>query len=194
MSRPRAPLSEVIVTGQLMKRPERPILSTFTNAVMAELDRLLLEQPQGFLAEAARAALILPGGHSAGLSLCGGDGACAARAVEGRWAKHPGSAALLDRWLCPLALERRELLLVSRPERALPELEALYPRIEEALLAPFFHQGRDGDHGDRPAGVVWAVFHDAQLRFDIHDGYMLQELARLLQAAFAHPGLRLLLS
>ena len=28
------PLSEVLISEQLLRRPERPILSTFTNAVM----------------------------------------------------------------------------------------------------------------------------------------------------------------
>jgi hypothetical protein len=164
--------SEVLISGQLMKRPERPILSTFTNAVVVELDRLLSEQPQDFMAEAARAAKILPGAHSAGVSLVSeAGGPCHARAVEGRWTRHRDSVVLLDRSLCPLAVREGELLLLSRPQRACAELDALYPPIEEALLAPFSSEGH-------PAGVVWAVFHDARLQFDIHDGYMLEALAR----------------
>lgn len=170
------PLSEVLVSEALLRRPERPILSTFTNAVMMELDRLLNETPAQFLEEVARAAMILPGGHSGGLSLAGVDGRCVTRALDGRWSKHRDSAALLDRILCPLALERKNLLLLSRPQRCFAELEAVYPTIEEALLAPFFHDGR-------PAGVVWSVFHNTQLQFDIHDGYMLQDLARMVAAA-----------
>jgi hypothetical protein len=170
------PLSEVLISEQLLRRPERPILSTFTNAVMVELDRLLNEAPEQFLEEAARAAMILPGANSGGLSLVGDDGLCATRALEGRWAKHRASAALLDHILCPLALERKNLLLLSRPQRCFAELEAVYPPIEEALLAPLFHEGR-------PAGVVWAVFHNSQLQFDIHDGYMLEDLARIVAAA-----------
>ena len=170
------PLSEVLISEQLLRRPERPILSTFTNAVMVELDRLLNEAPEQFLEEAARAAKILPGTQSGGLSLVGDDGTCVTRALDGRWSKHRDSAALLDRILCPLALERKTLLLLSRPQRCFTELEAAYPLIEEALLAPFFHDGR-------PAGVVWAVFHNSQLQFDIHDGYMLQDLARMVAGA-----------
>lgn len=172
---PATPLTEVLISEQLLRRPERPILSTFTTAVMAELDRLLAEQPQDVMAEAARAAMILPGAHSGGVSLVRGD-VCGARAVEGRWTRHPDSTVLLDRILCPLALERGELLLLSRPHRAIAGLEAVYPLIEEALLAPFFHDGR-------PAGVVWAVFHNTQLQFDIHDGYMLQNVAGVLAGA-----------
>lgn len=170
------PLSEVLISEQLLRRPERPILSTFTNAVMVELDRLLHEAPAQFLEEAARAARILPGTQSGGISLVGDDGNCVTRTVDGRWSRHRDSAALLDRILCPLALERKNLLLLSRPQRCFAELEAVYPAIEEALLAPFFHEGR-------PAGVVWAVFHNSQLQFDIHDGYMLQDLARMVAAA-----------
>jgi hypothetical protein len=169
------PLSEVLISGQLLKRKERPILSTFTNAVVAELDRLLAEQPQDFMAEAARAAMILPGGHSGGISL-GEGAACATRWVEGRWRRLPESVALFDRSVCPLALQQPGLSLLSRPRRLLPGLEALYPPIEEALLAPIVLKGRQ-------AGLVWAVFHNSELQFDIHDGYMLQDLASMLAGA-----------
>lgn len=174
---PPVPLTEVLITEQLMRRRERPILSTFTNAVMVELHRLLAEEPAQFPTEAARAAMILPGAHSAGLSLVTEEPTVFhAPIVDGRWTKHADSAARLQASLCPLALEHRRLLMVSRPERAFLSLQGAYPPIVEALLAPFFI-------GERPAGVVWAVFHNADLQFDIHDGYMLEELARLVASA-----------
>lgn len=173
---PVTSLPEVLISEQLAQRPERPILSTFTNAVMVELDRVLSESPQDFTAEVARAAMILSGGHSGGLSLANAAGGCSTRAAEGRWSRHPASTDLVNRHLCPLAIGRGSLLMVSRPQRAIAQLRAVYPQIEEALLVPFFDEGR-------PAGVVWAAFHTDQLQFDIHDGYMLQELARLLARA-----------
>ena len=172
------PLRDVLILDQVLRRPDRPILSTFTNAVMAELDRVLAEAPALYLEEAARAAMILPGSQSGGLSVVSADASgCATRAVIGRWAKHPESCALLDAVLCPRVLEGRALMAFARPERGLPELAAAYPPMVEVLMAPFFD-------GDRPAGVVWSVFHQGEAPFDRHDAWMVDELGRVLTAVY----------
>lgn len=171
-------LQDVLITDQVLRRPDRPILSTFTNAVMTELDRVLVEAPALYLEEAARAAMILPGSHSGGLSVVdAGSSACRTRAVIGRWAKHPDSCALLDAVLCPLVLERKALLALARPERSFPALEAAYPTMVEILMAPLFD-------GERPAGVVWSVFHQGELPFDRHDAFMVDELGRVLTSVY----------
>ena len=171
------PLEEVIITDQLFRRPDRPILSTFTNAVMVELDRLLTEAPDQYVEESARAAMILPGSQSGGISVADPEtSACRTRAVLGRWAGQAGSCALLDAVLCPMVLERRVLMAFAHPERSFTELEAVYPPMVEILMAPFFDV-------DRPAGVVWSVFHSGDAPFDRHDAWMVDELGRVLTKA-----------
>ncbi len=171
-------LQNVLILDQILRRPDRPILSTFTMAVMAELDRVFNEAPALYLEEAARAAMILPGAQSGGLSVVdAATSVCGTRAVIGRWAKQPESCALLDAVLCPLVLERKALLAFARPERCLPELAAAYPPMVEILMAPFFD-------GARPAGVVWSVFHQGELPFDRHDAFMVDELGRVLSAVY----------
>ena len=171
-------LQNVLILDQILRRPDRPILSTFTMAVMAELDRVFNEAPALYLEEAARAAMILPGAQSGGLSVVdAATSVCGTRAVIGRWAKQPASCALLDAVLCPRVLERKALLAFSRPERCLPELAAAYPPMVEILMAPFFD-------GARPAGVVWSVFHQGELPFDRHDAFMVDELGRVLSAVY----------
>jgi len=171
-------LQDVLILDQILRRPDRPILSTFTMAVMAELDRVFNEAPALYLDEAARAAMILPGAQSGGLSVIDpSSSAFRTRAVIGRWAQHPESCALLDAVLCPLVLERKALLAFARPERCLPELGAAYPPMVEILMAPFFD-------GDRPAGVVWSVFHRGEMPFDRHDAFMVDELGRVLTSVY----------
>ena len=172
-----ADLSEMLITDALSRRRDRPILSTFTNAVMAELDRLLDVAPEQYVEEVARAAMILPGAQSGGVSvLDAASGACRTRAVLGSWEKHRGSCVLLDEVLCPLALEHKMLLAIAHPQRGFRQLEAVYPPVVEILMMPFFS-------GARPAGVVWSVFHQGDAPFDRHDAYMVEELGRVLTAA-----------
>jgi len=171
-------LQDVLILDQILRRPDRPILSTFTMAVMAELDRVLNEAPELYLEEAARAAMILPGAQSGGISVVdAATSICRTRAVIGRWARHPESCALLDAVLCPRVLEQKALLAFARPERSLPELEAAYPPMVEILMAPVFDR-------DRPAGVVWSVFHQGEVPFDRHDAFMVDELGRVLTAVY----------
>ncbi len=174
-------LQGVLITDQLARRRDRPILSTFTNAVMAELDRLLAEAPDQYVEEVARAAMILPGAQSGGVSgLDAASSACHTLAVLGSWEKHRGSCALLDEVLCPLALEHKMLLAIAHPQRGFRQLGAVYPPVVETLMMPFFA-------GGRPVGVVWSVFHQGDAPFDRHDAYMVEELGRVLTAA--HPRL-----
>jgi hypothetical protein len=167
------------ITARLAQRRVRPIQSSFMNSVIVDLEMKNAEDPAHALQRVARAVIELTGAHSAGVSLLSGgvNGEVLIwRAVSGAWSGHAGLSLPRQGSPCGWALQRGELLLLSRPARHCPAVQALRPPVVEGMYTGF--AGR--------RGVVWALAHDHQLEFDGQDAFMLQEVG--LRAAAALPG------
>jgi signal transduction histidine kinase len=66
---------------------------------------------------------------------------------------------------------------MCHPERHFPYLAAVTPGIEEALLIPFYIEGR-------AVGTIWVIAHDSAHRFDAEDLRIMTNLATFAAAVY----------
>lgn len=156
----------------LDRRPVRPIQSTFFNSILVNLAYRDAESPGCGLPGLPWAVMEATGAQSAGLSLIGDDGSVCWTAVSGRWASCAGRRFPLRDAPCSAALDAGGLVVLITPARAYPAIAGLSPGVAEGMYAPVVREGR-------PAGVLWALAHDARLQFDSQDAFMLAELAAM---------------
>ncbi len=174
-------LTGVLVTGDLAVRPVRPIQSSFMNSVIVDLQYQIADDPAHCLQKLARAIIELTGAQSSGVGILDSnqsDNCFKWVAVSGKWKEYEGHSVPCDGSPCGVVYAQQALQLFARPERCFPILRELRPVIAEGMYAPF-------DGGSAGQGVVWALFHREDLRFDSQDVFMLQELARLAVTACA---------
>lgn len=179
-----AALEDVLVTGELDRRPPRPADCALENRALAALADSLARGADGLLQSLAEQVVECCRAESAGISILeGGDpGAGDASqsrfrwaAVAGAFATHTGSSLPHALAPCRMVIERDEPLLLDRPARYFHPLRAADPAIAEALLVPFHCEGR-------PVGTVWALTHEGARRFDREDARVLESLARFAAA------------
>jgi PAS domain S-box-containing protein len=164
-------------TGVLASRPRRAPDYAREAAALRQLVRHLSSEdlPQ----QIVDLILVLCRAHSAGLS-----------SVE------PNEEPRLFRWLAtagpfappPLDAPREDgpfadlersnaVLLFERQDPAFPGLRTLDPPVEEAIVAPWFS-------GGEAVGMLWAVAHGPDRRFDAEDARLLQSLLAVAATAW----------
>lgn len=170
-------LDDVLITGELQRRPARRNPSAEIGALSALMDQLTgaPEAVQGKLTE-----LVLTACHadSAGISLleAGPPEVFRWTAVRGAFSANLGCTIPREESPCGVVLKRNEVLLFRDSERFFPRLRAVSPRSYETLLAPF-------DVDGRPGGTVWAIKHSPDGRFNAEDARLLRSVARAASAA-----------
>jgi len=175
----RLPLDAVLATDELRRRPARPADPAAENDALTALVEALARPDAQPLQELAECLLGLCRAHSAGVSLLDTDAGQPVfrwRAVAGRWAARRGGTMPRDHSPSGVTLDRREPQLFSHPERHFHFASTLDLPIAEALVVPFFV-------GDRAAGTLWVLAHDASRRFDGEDARLLTWLARFAALA-----------
>ncbi len=156
-------LASVISTGELGRRPARAPDHAGESRALVALAQAMSNSPDRILQQLVEAAMTLCRAQSAGISLLDEErGRFLWPAIAGAWSMHVGIGTPRDFGPCGTVLDRREALLFSRPERCFGYLSAVTPRIEEALLIPFYVNGE-------PVGTLWVVAHDESRRFDLED-------------------------
>ena len=90
---------------------------------------------------------------------------------------HAGGGTPRDFGPCGDVLDRDTPLLFKRFERRYPYLQQATPAAEEALLVPFYVEGK-------AAGTIWAMAHDDRRRFDAEDLRQMESLGRFAAAAY----------
>ena len=98
-------------------------------------------------------------------------------AIAGIWKPHIGGGTPRDFGPCGTVLDRNSALLFKRVEKVFTYFEPVKPAVEEALLVPFYVNGR-------AAGTVWAVAHDDRRKFDAEDKRQLESLAQFAAVAY----------
>ena len=139
---------------------------------MVALIQALIDSPQNILQTLADTILELLNCGSAGVSLLttnDGGKRFYWPAIAGRWKVHIGGGTPRDFGPCGDVLDRNAPLLMKNLERRYTYFEPVQPRVEEALLVPFYV-------ADKAVGTIWAVAHDDH-KFDAED-----------QAAACQPG------
>jgi PAS domain S-box-containing protein len=79
--------------------------------------------------------------------------------------------------VCGTVFDRNVSMLLSQPQRYFTYLDALAPVIEEALLVPFYLDGR-------PVGTIWVISHRKNRRFDAEDLRLLESMGAFAAAAY----------
>ncbi len=173
-----APLESILITEQLQQRKTRLPDHAAENAALAALVQALADGPDTTLQVLAETMLELVGAGSAGISLLTKDGGrCCWAAVAGQWAAHLGAGTPRDFGPGGDVLDRDAPLLFTHWEHRYPYLTAATPLVEEALLLPFHVH-------EKAVGIIWAIAHDTERKFDAEDLRLLQTLAQFASAAY----------
>lgn len=179
MAGSNASLESVLSTGELNTRPSRrPDYETENRALVA-IAQHMADSPQTTLQKLVEVAMQICRADSAGVSLLSEkDGNFYWPAVAGAWKPHTGGGTPRYFGPCGVALDRNAVQLFTHPERYYPYLIRVSPPVEEALLTPFYVEGK-------AVGTVWVVAHDSTRKFDAEDMRLIESLGRF--AAVAYP-------
>ncbi len=171
-------LESVISTDELKRRPARPADYLAENQALIALAREIVSSPQNILQKLAETALTLCHAGSAGISLLEPDGAHFHwPALAGEWSAYVGGGTPREYGPCGTVLDRNAPQLMSHPERHFRYLESVTPGIEEALLIPFYIEGK-------AVGTIWVIAHDTAYRFDVEDLRVMTNLGAFASAAY----------
>jgi PAS domain S-box-containing protein len=172
-------LESILCSDELMRRPARPPDYEQENRALVALIQALIDSPHNILQTLADTILELLNCGSAGISLLNtNDGGKRFYwpAIAGQWKVHIGGGTPRDFGPCGDVLDHNAPLLMRNIERRYTYFEPVLPRVEEALLVPFYI-------ADKAVGTIWAVAHDAH-KFDPEDQRQLVSLARFASAAY----------
>jgi diguanylate cyclase (GGDEF)-like protein len=174
------PLSSVIATDELFRRPSRPPDYEAENRALAALAQELASSPQGISQKLVEASLTLCHAHSSGISLLAeeqGKKIFRWAAIAGDWAPHVGGVTPRDFSPCGVVLDRNSVQLFVRFDRYYPYFSIALRPTHEALLIPFHVEGE-------AVGTVWVVSHDESRKFDAEDVRLLTSVGQFASAAF----------
>src|SRR5690606_25576840 len=142
---PADPLAAIIRTAELDRRTGRSADVTRENRALTLLAQAMASSPRTILHSLAATTMDVLDAGSAGVSLLSAD-ACGASfywpAIAGAWAPHTGRGLRRDMSPCGVVVDRGCVQLFMNPETYYPDLVELTHPIREALLAPFFIEGR----------------------------------------------------
>ena len=171
-------LKSVLSTAELSRRPSRPPDHAGENCALNALMQELATSPHSVLRSLANTAMALCRSHSAGISLLNDDKMSFHwPAIVGKWACHQGGGTPRDYGPCGTVLDRNVALMFSHPERDFSYFAPVTPLIEEALLIPFYLEGK-------AVGTVWVIAHDHSRRFDAEDLRVMTNLGTFAAAAY----------
>lgn len=175
-----APIESVLCTEELSRRQSRPADYRKENRALVVLAKALSESPRKILQILADTIVETLGVGSAGVSLLtrGEEGEKFYwPAIAGEWTAYIGGGTPRDFGPCGDVLDRNTPLLFNHPERRYTYLESAKPAVEEALLVPFYVEGK-------AVGTIWAVAHNLTRKFDHEDERLLNSLALFASSAY----------
>jgi GAF domain-containing protein len=174
------PLESILCTEELTRRPSRPPDFEKENRALIGLVQALSDTPQTILQTLADTILESLNCGSAGISLLtthDGGKRFYWPAISGSWKAHIGGGTPRDFGPCGDVLDRNSPLLFKHVERRYTYFQPVTPLVEEALLVPFYIEGR-------AVGTIWAVAHDPAHQFDAEDQRQLLSLGLFASAAY----------
>ena len=177
------PLESILRTEELTRRaPRRPNYET-ENRGLASLVQALAQSADTILQVLAEKILEVLKADSAGISLLTEDGnSFYWPAIAGVWKPHIGRGTPRNFGPCGDVLDRNTPLLYQHLERRYTYFQPVAPPVEEALLIPFYVEGK-------AVGTIWALSH-GERRFDAEDLRQLESLGRFASAAYQAVGAR----
>ena len=144
------------------------------------LSSALADTPRTVLQTLADTILEVCQSGSAGISLLssddGGKRFCWP-AIAGMWKPHIGGGTPRNFGPCGDVLDRNTPLLFGNIARRYTYFQPVTPAVEEALLIPFYVEGK-------AVGTIWAVAHDPRRKFDAEDERVMLSLGRFASSAY----------
>ena len=174
------PLESILCTEELLRRPSRSPEYQKENCALLALSNALADSPRTILQTLAETILEVCQSGSAGISLLttddGGKRFCWP-AIAGEWKPHIGGGTPRDFGPCGDVLDRNTPLLFGNVARRYTYFQPVTPAVEEALLVPFYVEGK-------AVGTIWAVAHDPQRKFDAEDERVMLSLGKFASSAY----------
>ena len=174
------PLESVLCTEELQRRPSRLPDREKENRALVVLAQALADSPRTALQTLADTMLEVFAAGSAGISLLtkeDGGKRFFWPAIAGEWKQHIGGGTPRDFGPCGDVLDRNTTLLFGRLEQRYTYFQPIVPSVEEALLVPFYVQGK-------AVGTIWAVAHEQQRKFDAEDERLMKSLGKFASSAY----------
>ena len=172
------PLTSVLCTEELARRPMRPSDYATENAALAILVQALADSPSTILQTLADTIQTTFRADSAGISLLTADGTRFYwPAISGVWQPHIGGGTPREFGPCGDVLDCDGPLLFKRLDRRYTYFASVTPLCEECLLIPFYVKGE-------AVGTIWTIAHDDRRKFDAEDLRQLESLGRFASAAY----------
>jgi signal transduction histidine kinase len=175
-----ASLESVLCTEELSRRPSRPPDYQKENAALVALSNALADSPRTVLQTLAETILDVCQSGSAGVSLLTTEDNGKRfywPAIAGQWKTHIGGGTPRDFGPCGDVLDRNTPLLFGRLARRYTYFQPVLPMVEEALLVPFYVEGK-------AVGTIWAVAHDDRRKFDAEDERLMTSLGKSASSAY----------
>jgi signal transduction histidine kinase len=173
-------LESILCTEELRNRPSRPHDYEKENGALVALSNALADSPRTVLQTLAETILEVCQSGSAGISLLtteDGGKRFYWPAIAGMWKIHIGGGTPRNFGPCGDVLDRSTTLLFHHVERRYTYFEPVVPPVEEALLVPFYVEGK-------AVGTIWAVAHDARRKFDAEDERLMTSLGKFASSAY----------
>jgi len=173
-------LESILCTEELRKRPSRAPDYQKENFALVALCNALADSPRTVLQVLAETILEVCQSGSAGISLLSkedGGKNFYWPAIAGDWKAHIGGGTPRDFGPCGDVLDRNSPLLFSHVERRYTYFQPVSPLVEEALLVPFYVEGK-------AVGTIWAIAHDLRRKFDAEDERLMTSLGKFASSAY----------
>jgi signal transduction histidine kinase len=174
------PLEAILCTEELRKRFSREPDYETENSALVALARALADSPESILQVLADTILAVCRAESAGISLLtreDGGKRFYWPAISGVWKPHIGGGTPRDFGPCGDVLDRNTPLLFTHVERRYTYFQPVTPAVEEALLVPFYVEGR-------AVGTIWAIAHNTRRKFDAEDERLMKSLETFASSAY----------
>ncbi len=172
------PLESILCTEELRNRPSRLPEYENENRALVALASALADSPRTVLQTLADKVFEVLHADSAGLSLLTKDEKRFYwAAVAGVWQPHIGAETPRNFGPCGDVLDHNIPMLFNHSERRYPYLSWAMPLADEALLVPFYVNGK-------AVGTIWAVAHDKRRKFDAEDLRLLERMSRFASATY----------
>jgi PAS domain S-box-containing protein len=174
------PVESILCTEELRQRPARTPDYEKENRALVALAKVMADSPRTVLQSLAETLLDLCNAGSAGVSLLtkeDGGQRFYWPAIAGAWKPHIGGGTPRNFGPCGDVLDRNMTLLFGRINKRYTYFEPVQPAVEEAILVPFYVEGK-------AVGTIWAVAHDKNRKFDAEDERMMQSLGSFASSAY----------
>jgi PAS domain S-box-containing protein len=175
-----APLDKVLCTDELRRRPSRPPNFSLENRAITRIAQAHADSPETILQRLVDTIVEVCAAGSAGISLLKTDDHGANfhwPAIAGQWKPFIGGSTPRNFSPCGDVLDLNRTLLMHEIESRYPYFAPVLPRVEEALLAPFYICGE-------ARGTIWVIHHDTERHFDAEDQRILESLSNLASSAY----------